>query len=152
DESSMSAESTVLYTSTAQQLAGATDLASPGVDIPAAKVPPMVISIDTTGNLRLGPQAKPVAQERFQSELLDAVSKNPDLKLAINADKGTPLSLVVKIMDAAKEARMKPGSVSLLTKATAQSSGSLIPEEATVTWHESSSGVQLESSVAGQQV
>jgi biopolymer transport protein ExbD len=77
---------------------------------------PLVISIDATGSLRLGPEAKPVSLDRFQSDLQEAVSKTPDLKLAINADKGAPIGLVVKIMDAAKEAKMKPGSVTLLTK------------------------------------
>src|SRR6266403_4238812 len=74
---------------------------------------PLVISIDTTGSLRLGPEAKPVTYERFRADLVESVAKTPELKLAINADKGAPIGLVVKIMDAAKEANMKPGSVTL---------------------------------------
>ena len=86
----------------------------------ANEAAPLVISIDPTGGLRLGPEAKPVTLERFSSELLDNVIKNPNLKLAINADKGAPIGLVVKIMDAAKEAKMKTGSVTLLTKEPGQ--------------------------------
>src|SRR5512136_674170 len=44
---------------------------------------PLLVSIDPTGNLRLGPEGKPVTVDRLRSELIQAVEKTPDLKLAI---------------------------------------------------------------------
>jgi len=75
---------------------------------------PLVISIDPKGDLRFGAQAKPVTIDGFKSELVAALEKRPDLALAINADKTAPIGQVVKIMDAAKEAKIK--SVKLITK------------------------------------
>lgn len=79
---------------------------------------PLIISIDPKGDLRFGPQAKPVTVEGFKTELIAALSKKPDLALAINADKAAPVGQVVKIMDAAKEAKIK--SVKLITKEPAK--------------------------------
>ena len=47
--------------------------------------------------------------ERLKEELLAAVAKNPDLKLAISADKTAPFGQIIKVMDAAKEAKIKSG-------------------------------------------
>ncbi|HWX18937.1 MAG TPA: biopolymer transporter ExbD [Candidatus Binatia bacterium] len=77
---------------------------------------PLVVSIDPEGNLRLGAEAKPVTVDRLKEELLAAVAKNPDLKLAINADKKAPWGQLVKVMDAAKEAKLKIEAVSAFTK------------------------------------
>src|SRR6266446_1550281 len=73
----------------------------------AQEAPPLVLSIDEKGSLRLGPDAKPVTIERFKADLLEAVAKTPDLKLAINADKSAPFGQIVKVMDVAKEAGIK---------------------------------------------
>jgi biopolymer transport protein ExbD len=78
----------------------------------------LVLSIDPTGSMRLGQEAKPVTLDRFRSELMDAVAKTPDLELAINADKSAPVGQVVKVMDASKEAKVK--SVKLITKEPAR--------------------------------
>jgi biopolymer transport protein ExbD len=78
---------------------------------------PLVVSIDPTGNLRLGPEARPVTVERLKQELVDAAAKNSKLKLAINADKAAPFGQIVKVMDAAKEAGVK--DVRAHTKETA---------------------------------
>jgi biopolymer transport protein ExbD len=72
----------------------------------AHEAPPLVISIDPQGGLRLGPDAKPVTAERLKEELLAAAAKTPELKLAISADKAAPFGQVVKVMDAAKEAHI----------------------------------------------
>jgi biopolymer transport protein ExbD len=73
------------------------------------------VSIDPKGNLRFGPDARLVTIERLKEELRAAVTKNPDLKLAIRADKTAPIGQVIKVMDASKEAKLKSG-VNLYTK------------------------------------
>jgi biopolymer transport protein ExbD len=69
--------------------------------------PPLIISIDKDGNLRLGPDATPVTVDTLRKELVEQVDKNPDLRLAINADKAAPFGKIVNVMDAAKEAKIK---------------------------------------------
>jgi biopolymer transport protein ExbD len=81
----------------------------------ATEAPPLVVSIDPKGVLRLGADAKPVTVERLKEELLLAVAKSPDVKLAISADKNAPIGQVIKVMDASKEAKLKTG-VNLFTK------------------------------------
>ena len=68
---------------------------------------PLLVSIDTKGVFRLGMDAKPVTDERLKEELMAAVAKTPDLKLAISADKDAPFGQIVKVMDAAKEAKIR---------------------------------------------
>jgi biopolymer transport protein TolR len=81
----------------------------------ATEAPPLVVSIDPKGVLRLGADAKPVTVERLKEELVLAVAKSPDVKLAISADKNAPIGQVIKVMDASKEAKLKTG-VNLFTK------------------------------------
>ena len=76
---------------------------------------PLIVSIDPQGNLRLGADAKPVTIERLKEELLAAVARKPDLKLAISADKAAPIGQVIKVMDISKEANLQSG-VNLFTK------------------------------------
>lgn len=68
---------------------------------------PLVISVDAQGNLRLGAEAMPVTVDKLRSELLARAASTPDLKLAISADKNAPFGQIVKVMDAAKEAKIK---------------------------------------------
>jgi len=75
---------------------------------------PLIVSIDPQGNFRLGPEAKPVTTEGLRTELLAAVARTPELRLSISADKAAPFGQVVKVMDAAKEAKIK--SVNAFTK------------------------------------
>ena len=75
---------------------------------------PLVVSIDPQGSLRLGPDARPVTIEKLKDELVTAMAKTPQLKLAISADKAAPFGQIVKVMDAAKEAQIK--TVSAFTK------------------------------------
>jgi biopolymer transport protein ExbD len=79
---------------------------------------PLVVSIDPQGNLRLGQEALPVTVEGLKSELSTRTAKNPDLKLAINADKAAPFGQIVKVMDAAKDAKIK--AVNAFTKEIAK--------------------------------
>src|SRR5512140_1294731 len=76
---------------------------------------PLIVSIDPKGDLRIGPDAKPVTVERLKEELLAAVAKKPDLQVAISADKTAPIGQVIKVMDVSKEANLKSG-VSLYAK------------------------------------
>jgi len=68
---------------------------------------PLVVSIDEKGNLRLGPDARPVTVEQLSAELVLKVSMNPELKLAISADKNAPWGQIVKVRDAAAVAKIK---------------------------------------------
>src|SRR5215475_7716145 len=51
---------------------------------------PLVVSIDSKGNLRFGPKADPVTMDDLKKELLAAVAKTPDVRVAISADKDAP--------------------------------------------------------------
>jgi biopolymer transport protein ExbD len=77
---------------------------------------PLVVSIDPKGNLRLGPQGKPVTVDLLTQEITTAAAKNPNLRLAISADKDAPWGQVVKVMDAAKSAKIKLGMVDAFMK------------------------------------
>src|ERR1041384_1544673 len=68
---------------------------------------PLVVSIDPDGLLRLGPDARPMTAERLSDELVSAAATTPDLKLAISADTKAPFGQIVKVMDAAKAAKIK---------------------------------------------
>jgi len=67
----------------------------------------LVVSVDAKGSLRFGSEATPVTIERLRSELVTRAEKNPELKMAISADKQAPFGQIVKVMDAAKEAKIK---------------------------------------------
>ncbi len=68
---------------------------------------PLIVSIDTKGNMRLGTDALPVTDERLKSEFKSRAEKDPELKVAISADKDAPFGQIIKVMDAAKEAHIK---------------------------------------------
>jgi biopolymer transport protein ExbD len=78
---------------------------------------PLIVSVDPEGNIRLGPEAVAVTEERLKAELLTRAAEKPDLKLAINADKAAPFGQIVKVMDAAKAANIK--AVNAFTKQAA---------------------------------
>ena len=69
--------------------------------------PPFVVSIDTNGVYYLENQKLPVTYEQLQGELIMKASMNPNLVLAINADEKAPWGKVVKVRDAAAEAKIK---------------------------------------------
>jgi biopolymer transport protein ExbD len=73
----------------------------------ANEAPPLVVSIDPKGDLRYGNDAVPVTIERLKEDLVAAVAKKPDVKLAINADKAAPIGQVIKVLDVSKEAKLK---------------------------------------------
>jgi biopolymer transport protein ExbD len=73
----------------------------------ANETPPLVVSIDPKGILRIDSGATPVTVERLKEELLARVAKTPGLQLAISADTAAPFGVIVKVMDAAREAKIK---------------------------------------------
>jgi biopolymer transport protein ExbD len=62
------------------------------------------VSIDEKGIFYLNKQPKTF--EQLKSELISQAAKNPQLILAINADEKAPWGKVVKIRDAAAEAKI----------------------------------------------
>jgi biopolymer transport protein ExbD len=84
----------------------------------AQENPPLVITIDSTGNLRFGVESKPVTVERLKEELQAASAKAPDVRVALSADKAAPWGQVVKVMDAVKESGIK--AVAAFTKEAAK--------------------------------
>jgi biopolymer transport protein ExbD len=73
----------------------------------ANETAPLVVSVDKQGNLRVGPQATPVTVEQLRRELANQSEKNPEIKMAISADTEAPFGQIVKVMDAAKETKIK---------------------------------------------
>jgi biopolymer transport protein ExbD len=57
--------------------------------------------------MRLGTDALPVTDERLKSEFISRAEKDPNLRVAISADKDAPFGQIIKVMDAAKEAHIK---------------------------------------------
>ena len=84
----------------------------------ASETAPLVVSIDSKGIFRWGPDATPVVEEKLKQYLIAAVQKNPDVKVAISADKDAPFGQIIKVMDAAKAAKIK--MVNAFTKETAR--------------------------------
>src|SRR5947207_5745937 len=73
----------------------------------AQETPPLLVSIDSQGDLRLGTEGKPVTGDRLKTELATAAQNSPDLKVAINADRKAAFGQVIKVMDAARDAKIK---------------------------------------------
>ena len=70
--------------------------------------PVFEINIDANGVYYVGKPPSPVTFDQLQSKLKTAVSQNPtNLVLAINADEKAPWGKIVKIRDAAAEAKIK---------------------------------------------
>jgi biopolymer transport protein ExbD len=67
--------------------------------------PPFVVSINTNGVYFV--DKTPVTFDQLKDQLKAGVAKNPDLILAINADENAPWGKVVKIRDAAADAKIK---------------------------------------------
>jgi biopolymer transport protein ExbD len=70
----------------------------------AQENPPLVVTIDKEGGLRLGQEGRPVTPDQLSTNLAAEVLKNPELKVAIAADEAAPWGRVLKVMDAVKGA------------------------------------------------
>jgi biopolymer transport protein ExbD len=75
--------------------------------------PPFLINI--TSNAVVVVDREPIPFENLKARLETEVAKNPQLRLAINADKNAPWYRIVNVMDIAKELKIK--SVSATTTA-----------------------------------
>jgi len=73
--------------------------------------PPFMINI--LSNAVIVVDRSPILLENLKPRLQAEVTKNPDLKLDINADKNAPWYRIVNVMDIAKELKIK--SVSATT-------------------------------------
>jgi len=80
------------------------------------QTPLFVDIVKTAPHLHLG--GKPVTAEKLQEELAAKVKENPNLTLAIRSDAEAPVGQLVKVMDAAKVAKVK--AVSAYTKQPGQ--------------------------------
>ncbi len=67
--------------------------------------PPMIVSIDTNGTYFV--DKLPLTFSNLCGEIVARAAKNPQLVLAINADEKAPWGKVVKVRDAAAEAKIK---------------------------------------------
>ena len=68
--------------------------------------PPLVVIIESNGTVRLGREGLPILIDQLQSQLASQAAKNPNLKLAVQADKNAPWGRMVKVMDAAHAANI----------------------------------------------
>ena len=75
-----------------QGKAGANDST---MTVTVAKLPPIYLNKDA------------ISLDRLQARLTDAVSRNPEITVAIRADTDAPFGLVVKVMDAVNGAHVK---------------------------------------------
>jgi biopolymer transport protein ExbD len=73
--------------------------------------PPFQISIASNAVIML--DHTPIEFSSLKGRLQTEVAKNPDLKIAINADRNAPFYRIVNVMDIAKELKIK--SVSAAT-------------------------------------
>jgi biopolymer transport protein ExbD len=69
--------------------------------------PPLIVSIDAQGMLRIGPDGLPVTPDQLNDRLRNEAGKNPNLQLAVRADKNAPWGKIVSVMDAASAAHIK---------------------------------------------
>ena len=83
----------------------------------AEKIPPLFVDIvKTAPHLHFG--GLPVTAEKLQEELTSKVRENPNLVLAIRSATEAPVVQLVKVMDAAKAAKVK--AVTAYTKQPGQ--------------------------------
>jgi biopolymer transport protein ExbD len=78
----------------------------------ASDNPPLVVSINTNGVYFI--EKMPKTFDQVKAELLNRAKQNPKLSLAINADENAPWGKVIKLRDAAVEAKIN--SVVAFTK------------------------------------
>src|SRR5258706_8244344 len=65
----------------------------------------LVVTIPKQGAVLLG--LNPITLDKLQSQLIEAVRKNPQTTLSIRADTDAPFGQIIKVMDAAKASQIK---------------------------------------------
>src|ERR1700739_2555145 len=71
----------------------------------ATENPPFMLSVDTNGVYYVDKMA--VTFDQLKDRLKAAVAKNPNVVLEINADEQSPWGKIVKVRDAAADAKIK---------------------------------------------
>jgi len=92
---------------------------SHGEKTSAQDAAPLIISIAADGSVHLGQDSVAVTTDALKAQLAAAVEKNPELQVALNADKNAPVGQLFKVMDAAKDAGLKK-PVNAFTKEAAK--------------------------------
>ncbi len=72
--------------------------------------PPFMVNI--TSNAVIVLDREPIPFDTLKERLQQEVAKNPELKIAINADRNAPFYRIVNVMDIAKELKIKSVSAS----------------------------------------
>jgi len=81
----------------------------------AAENAPLLITIaKVEPHFYLGPN--PVTLDKLRDDLKSRIGQNPQLFLTIRADTDAPWGKIVNVMDAAKDAGVKPNHVNALTR------------------------------------
>jgi biopolymer transport protein ExbD len=80
--------------------------------------PPVEISIDDKGLYRFDKLQMPQTADQLRAQLMTRAAAEPDLKVAIRADKKAPWESLVKVMDIARAAKIK--NLSAVTKESAK--------------------------------
>lgn len=74
--------------------------------------PPFIINITSNAVIVVGAEKMPIEPKNLKARLQEEVAKNPQLRLAINADRLAPFYRIVNVMDIAKELKIKSVSAS----------------------------------------
>jgi biopolymer transport protein ExbD len=82
----------------------------------ASESPPLIVTLDAKGNVFLGAESKPVTVAQLKTELVAAVARNPNLRLAIRPDTAAPVGQVIKVWDIVRETNIKDKVVNLFVK------------------------------------
>ncbi len=73
--------------------------------VAAEKLEPLILRVRSAEEITLGPD--PVALEALSAALRAARTASPDRQIAMQADREAPFGVVVKVLDALKQAGMK---------------------------------------------
>lgn len=73
--------------------------------VAAEKLEPLILRVRSAEEITLGPN--PVALEGLSAALRAARTASPDRQIAMQADREAPFGVVVKVLDALKQAGMK---------------------------------------------
>ena len=75
---------------------------------------PFIVNITSNAVVVVGMDRMPIPFDSLKARLQSEAAKNPQLKLAINADRNAPWYRIVGVMDIAKELKIKSVSASTM--------------------------------------
>jgi len=67
----------------------------------------LVVNIGADGHYRFGNNDLPTTSDQLRAQLLARAAADPEVKLAVRADKNAPWESIVRVMDFAREAKIK---------------------------------------------